>query len=58
MVSILKGCKKKDTHFICHKATIAGEEVVCKGFFDTQTSQMIRIAGRLNMIKEVDPETI
>lgn len=58
MASILNDCKNNDTHFICHKGTIAGENVVCKGFFDTQTSQMIRIAGRLNMIKEVDPETL
>jgi hypothetical protein len=58
MVSILRDCQKKDTHFVCHKATIAEQEVVCAGFYETQTSQMIRIAGRLNMIKFVNPENI
>lgn len=51
---ILDGCKKKDNHFICHKATIKGEDVCCKGFYDTQTSNMIRISQRLNMVKFVD----
>lgn len=53
MAQILKGCRQQDTHFHCHKGSIAGKDVCCRGFYDTQTSQMIRIAGRLNMIKFV-----
>lgn len=51
---ILKECQRKDTHFNCHKETIKGNECVCSGFFTSCSSNMIRIAGRLNMIKFVD----
>lgn len=54
MKSIIKGCQQKDTHFECHKGTLEGKNIVCRGFFDRMTSQMIRIAGRLNMIEFVD----
>lgn len=51
---LLKQCRKEDTHFICHKGSITGNDnLVCRGFYDTQTSQLIRIACRLNMIKFV-----
>lgn len=54
MAQILKTCRQQDTHFICHKGSIHGKpELCCRGFFDTQTSQLIRIAGRLGMIKFV-----
>ena len=57
---IIQGCKKKQTHFICHKATEDGEDILCKTFFDTlgHVSQMVRIAERLNMIQFVaQPES-
>lgn len=58
MAEIIKGCRKDDSHFECHKGSIVGVPVVCKGFFDNETSQMIRIAGRLNAIEFVNPETL
>lgn len=53
--SIVKGCIEKQNHFFCHKSTMKGEEIVCKTFFDQfgHYSQMVRIAGRLNMISYV-----
>jgi len=52
---VLNDCRKKDIHFICHKFTIAGnQDVCCKGFYETQTSQMMRIAQRLNAVEFVD----
>jgi hypothetical protein len=54
---ILSDCKRKDTHFVCHKASIAERDVCCRTFFDTRNSQMIRIAARLNMVRFVDPST-
>lgn len=51
---ILSGCRKNDSHFICHKATAIGEDICCKGFYDSQTSNMIRVSQRLNMVKFVD----
>ena len=54
---IIKDCAESQTHFICHKATMNGdEEVVCKKFFDTigYKSQMVRIAQRLNALEFVE----
>ena len=50
---ILKGCRESDNHFICHKASIEGKDVCCRSFFDTQTSNLMSIAGRLNAIEFV-----
>lgn len=56
---IVNDCIRKQTHFICHKATMNGhKEILCRTFFDSfgHMSQMVRIAGRLNMIEFV-PQT-
>lgn len=47
---ILRECRRENKHFICHKT----ENVCCRGFYDTQTSQLMRIAQRLGMVKFVD----
>ena len=52
--SILNDCRKSDNHFTCHKATIENKDICCKGFYDSQTSNMIRISQRLNMVEFVD----
>lgn len=53
---IIQDCAKKQVHFICHKASIAGEDVCCKTFYDKfgELSQLVRIAKRLNAVEEVD----
>jgi hypothetical protein len=50
---LLRKISKDQTHFICHKATIEGAEYCCRNFYDRlgHTSNMIRIAERLNMIE-------
>jgi hypothetical protein len=53
MAQIVRDCRKQDRHFQCHKASIAGRDVCCKGFYDTQTSQLMRIAQRVNAVKLV-----
>lgn len=55
---IIKNCLATGAQFICHKATIKGEEVVCRGFYDTYGPQinLIRIAQRLHAVEEVDVE--
>ena len=56
---ILKETLRKDCAFICHKASIAGREIACRGHFDaTGGGQLARIAGRLNAIKLVDPKSL
>lgn len=54
---ILAECEEQDTHFTCHKATIEDRHVCCRGFYDTRTSQGIRIAQRLGMVEFVNPAT-
>lgn len=54
MKEILTGCRRSDTYFQCHKATIEGKDVCCRGFYDNQTSNLIRIAQRLNAVQFVD----
>jgi hypothetical protein len=56
MQEILAECERKDIHFVCHKATIEGEDVCCKGFYDARTSQLMRIAQRLNKVEFVKVE--
>lgn len=53
---IIKECVEKQIHFICHKASINGEDIVCKSFFDKlgHRSQLIRIAERLNAIEFIE----
>lgn len=51
---LLADTRKRDTHFICHKASINGDDICCKGFYETETSNLIRIAQRLRMVQFVD----
>lgn len=50
---ILKDCRRRDSHFICHKS----KDVCCRGFYDTQSCNLIRIAGRLGAIEFVPVPT-
>lgn len=58
VAQIIRNCLKKDIHFECHKGTIEGVAVVCRGFYDQYPTQLIRIAERLNVVEFVNPETI
>lgn len=53
---IIEGCKEDQNYFICHKASMNDEEIVCSKFYMKfgGYSQTIRIAERLNMIVFVD----
>jgi hypothetical protein len=51
---IIREINRKDSYFICHKATIAGQIVACRGDWDQRgCGQLGRIAGRLNAIEFV-----
>lgn len=55
---IINEVKRKQSYFVCHKASMNGEEIVCKTFYDQLGfySQLIRIAERLGVLKFV-PQT-
>lgn len=52
---ILRELEQKDSHFICHKASLADRNVACRGDFDQRgCGQLGRIMGRLNAIRFVE----
>jgi hypothetical protein len=56
---ILASCARDDSHFICHKFTIAegpDSQVCYHGFFDANpgATNLMRIAGRLGAVEFVD----
>lgn len=54
MAEIVRGCRKKDGYFICHKHSAEGRDVMCRGYYETQPApQMLRIAERLNVVRFV-----
>jgi len=55
---IINECVQNQTHFICHKATMQGEDIMCKSFFDKfgHYAQNVRIAERLGVLEFV-PQT-
>lgn len=57
MAQLLRTCAATDTHFVCHKSTIAdGGNVCCRGFYDRNphASNLMRIAERLGVVVFVD----
>lgn len=51
---VIAGCLKKDTYFVCHKATIKNKDVCCRGFWDAFKDRfnLGRIAQRLDFVIE------
>lgn len=52
---ILDDCKATDRYFTCHKGTIAGVEIVCRGFYDALSSTSIQLAQRFEAMGLVEP---
>ena len=52
--AVLAECASEDRHFLCHKGTIAGQEIVCAGFAARHTSRGIRFARMLGVLRLVD----
>jgi len=54
-ISIINSCAKNDTHFICHKASMEGEDIMCRGFYDAFGDKIgkIRIMERMGAIEFV-----
>jgi hypothetical protein len=50
MREVLSDCAKRDSHFICHKT----DDACCKGFYDTRTTNLMRIAQRLGAVEFVN----
>lgn len=67
MQAVLRQCKVRpyytgpqrggERDFECHKGTLAGQHIVCRGFYDTYPdhSPAMQIAGRLGLVQFVTP---
>jgi len=57
---ILRLCLARQSYFVCHEASLKGQRVVCRGFYDRlgHTSQLLRIMQRLNGIAFADVATL
>lgn len=51
---IIQETIRNDCNFECHKGTIAGEDIICRGSFDKHPGQLVRIIGRMGGIEFVD----
>jgi hypothetical protein len=54
--AVLSECERSGTYFICHKATLRGDAVVCRGFFDTGSNTLCRVAARFGHMTFVDED--
>jgi hypothetical protein len=52
---LLSQCERDQTHFICHKGSTVGQNVVCNGFFRNKTTPFLEIMKATNKIEFVQP---
>lgn len=56
---ILETTERRDCHFICHKATIAGRDIACRGHFDaTGGGKVGRFATWIGCVRKIDWRTL
>ena len=58
MADIIKDCRKRDTFFVCHKATLKNKVACCRGFYDSQDTTPIQLADRLGVTEFVKEEEL
>ena len=49
-------CIEKQTHFICHKATMQGQDVMCHSYYEHfgQHSEKLKLCQRLGIVEFVN----
>lgn len=56
---LIKQCRREDKHFVCHKGSIAGINLHCRGMNDIAPSRAYRFAKDFGIpIREIDPDTL
>jgi hypothetical protein len=60
---LLEGCKRRGSHFVCHKASNVKLEAVCRGFYDspehpTRLIHVARVLRAVRFVKEEDLEKV
>lgn len=58
--ALVAGCRREDVKFICHKASIAGRNIACRGVHDAiGPCRAYRFARAIGVpVVEIDPETL
>lgn len=53
---IVKKCVQEQSHFICHKASMEGKDIMCHTFYEKfgHYSQLLRIMERLGCVEFVE----
>lgn len=48
---IIRQCNDHDTHFECHKGSLVGRNICCRGFYDSQkNTSVIRLSEVLQNV--------
>lgn len=55
---ILEQCEKDQTHFICHKGTIADRNLVCNGFYRNKTTPYLELMKVMQRVVLINPDTM
>lgn len=56
---IVRGCRSTGQHFVCHKGSIAGLIVHCRGVHDICGSRAHDFAVALGIpVREIDPDSL
>ncbi len=55
---LLVGCRRDDRTFECHKATILGRKVTCRGFYDQPESALPPTAKMARRFETISPESV
>lgn len=54
---LIRECRREDRHFQCHKGSLAGVNLHCRGVHEIAPSRAFRFAQAMGIaIREIDPE--
>lgn len=56
---IISDTVEQDRAFLCHKGTVAGREIACRGHHErTGGGRLTRMAAAFGILDEIDPDTM
>jgi hypothetical protein len=55
---LLNICVRDDTHFICHKGSAVGENIVCNGFYRNRSTTYLELLKATGRIEFVEPSKL
>ena len=57
---IIRKCDMKDVSFLCHKGTLAGQDIDCQGYHQATNGggKVARFAAWLGVVQWIDPDTL